>query len=450
MAEYSHLLKTIDNDLSQGKKKQRVLRELDLFVLDNSLRESAVGQLRGHTLENKWSILEEIKKCGFKNAIVSSFSDVPGVDDSFVKLLSEREPDMSNYFAFSEIGEGHMKQEFPVELKKMQKYGIPNPILQVDLSCIHRDDVIDLQLLLEERIDYTYENLSVDAKILVNIRDIAPAMVKSPTTVFDLVKFLGAMPAGKRPFGIMFEEPTGDYYPDQLGAWTKSVRRLMNECNWQSAHLLVHIHKKWEYAEVTQLECLANGADGVWASICREGGPVGHACSINTIMNLVRMGNTKVLQRFNCHYLRQAAINVTKATTGRPPHPEQTIYGECALDVVFDMDGADNEPDTNGFDLSGFFGTEAPIRVTIFASPAMIKDRLTHAFGKNEQFTEDIAAKMKALMITDLTNGRKEEYTSTVSLAALFHRVGGKLTDGMRGIIKEMKVNGTKLHEVLE
>jgi len=29
-------------------------------VLDNSLRESTVGQLRGHTIENKWAIYNEV------------------------------------------------------------------------------------------------------------------------------------------------------------------------------------------------------------------------------------------------------------------------------------------------------------------------------------------------------------------------------------------------------
>jgi len=38
-----------------------VLREMELFVLDNSLRESTVGQLRGHTIENKWKIYEQVK-----------------------------------------------------------------------------------------------------------------------------------------------------------------------------------------------------------------------------------------------------------------------------------------------------------------------------------------------------------------------------------------------------
>jgi hypothetical protein len=40
--------------------KQEILREKKLFVLDNSLRESTVGQLRGHTIENKWKIYEEV------------------------------------------------------------------------------------------------------------------------------------------------------------------------------------------------------------------------------------------------------------------------------------------------------------------------------------------------------------------------------------------------------
>ena len=37
-----------------------VLKNLDLFVLDNSLRETTVGQLRGHTIENKWQIYNEV------------------------------------------------------------------------------------------------------------------------------------------------------------------------------------------------------------------------------------------------------------------------------------------------------------------------------------------------------------------------------------------------------
>ena len=38
------------------ERKREILKNLDLFVLDNSLRETTVGQIFGHTLENKWEI----------------------------------------------------------------------------------------------------------------------------------------------------------------------------------------------------------------------------------------------------------------------------------------------------------------------------------------------------------------------------------------------------------
>ena len=40
--------------------KRKRLKDLDVIVLDNSIRESTVGQLRGHTLENKWKIFDEV------------------------------------------------------------------------------------------------------------------------------------------------------------------------------------------------------------------------------------------------------------------------------------------------------------------------------------------------------------------------------------------------------
>ncbi len=69
------------------------------------------AQLRGHTIDNKWGILEAVKKCGFKNIIVSAFSHVPRVDDLFVSQLFQKEQDMSPYYAFTEIGEGEGLQD---------------------------------------------------------------------------------------------------------------------------------------------------------------------------------------------------------------------------------------------------------------------------------------------------------------------------------------------------
>ena len=458
---HEHLVKLIDKELSKNAQKWERLRNLDLFVLDNSLRESTVGQLRGHTLDDKWLILDEVKKCGYKHVIVSAFSHMPRVDDAFCNLLSQRESDMSCFHAFSEVGEGEDRKDMPVGLRKMIEYKIPNPIFEIDMiNCDSDDQTARMCELLQMRFEETYEKLSSNSKILVNFRDFAPSMEKHPSRVFDIVSFLGTM--NRRPFGIIFEDPSGKYLPEQLAIWTKSVRQLMDECNWQSGNLFIHIHKRFEYAEVAQLECLAAGANGVWASVCEEGAAVGHACSIITIINLIRFGNKKVLEKYNCHYLREAAINVTKITTGHPPHPKQTIYGERALDIVLDthsakeIEGIDSPDDDRNsrktvvheLDLAEFFGTEPVMRMTTVASDYMIKQRLIKLFGENEQFTEEMASKMKAVMIEDLDNDSKQEYMSSAGLALLFERAGGKLTEAMADTVAAAK-NSSHVYEEL-
>ena len=50
-------------EVREEKEKRKALKEMELFVLDNSLRESTVGQLRGHTIENKWKIYEQVNFC---------------------------------------------------------------------------------------------------------------------------------------------------------------------------------------------------------------------------------------------------------------------------------------------------------------------------------------------------------------------------------------------------
>ncbi len=76
--KYAQLKVTVSKELLKHAEKRRRLRDLDLFVLDNSIRESTVGQIRAHTLENKWAILEEVKKCGHENIIVGAFSRPQG------------------------------------------------------------------------------------------------------------------------------------------------------------------------------------------------------------------------------------------------------------------------------------------------------------------------------------------------------------------------------------
>ena len=142
-----------------------------------------------------------------------------------------------------------------------------------------------------------------------------------------------------------------------------------------------------------------SGANGIWASVCIEGASMGNASSCVTLMNMIRMGNKKILKRYNCTYLRKAAINVTRITTGVDPHIKQPIYGGRALDFVFDLSKEE-------FDLADFFGEEAPVRITTISSPDMIRARLIDLFGDDKKFTKEIAHQMKEVMLSDLKENR--------------------------------------------
>lgn len=76
------------------------------------------------------------------------------------------------------------------------------------------------------------------------------------------------------------------------------------------------------------------------------------------------------------------------------------------------------------------------------ATPEMIRDRLIHLFGENEQFSLDIAKKMKERIMEDLCSvpPRKEEYQSRVGIAILFDRAGGKVTSDMSDEIAKVKL----------
>ena len=449
---FAEVTQRMQIDIAQQTKKRKRIREVDCFVLDNSICESNIGQIRGHTLENKWKIYEEVKKCGFKHIIVAAFSYMTRVDDTFVKELGERGEDMHTLYAFADVTEDVKDgvldtTTLPVTLKKMKQHGLHNPILEIDLADKRIDwdgkfTVENLCDLLLQRIEWSLDNLIHEVSIFVNIRDLAFAMIEAPERVFTVIRYLALLPEHKRPLGLMFEEPSGQFLPEELGVWTASVRQVMKDNNW-SGHLLVHLHEKWGLAESSQLECLGYGADGIWCSLCQEGAALGHACSSIALMNLIRMGNKQVLKRYNCTYLRKAAINITRITVGVEPYPKQVIYGERALDVTFDLDDISGGRVSKGeFDMAAFFGVHAPVRISTYASTAMILERLNGLFDDDphsSRFTEDIAICMKALIIEDLTSNRKEEYSSKVGIALLFDRAGGSLTEQMRDEIDKDK-----------
>ncbi|XP_028401598.1 uncharacterized protein LOC114524652 [Dendronephthya gigantea] len=463
MATYDEKVAHMKEKLSAELEKRKKLRKSELFVLDNSLRESTVGQLRGHTLENKWKIYEEVKKIGYQHIIVASFSHMTRLGDKFCIALKEAGEDFSKLYAFSEFVESIDKdrvpnvEKLPIGLVKMRELGIRHAIIEFDLVYKGIDykkfTVKDICSLMKKRMEWCRSELAENSNVLFNFRDFSDAMRLKPKRVLKVVKFLSSLPEDERPFAIIYEE-SGKNLPEELGVWTAAIRQEMDDNGWtenaeKKGHLLVHVHEQWGLANMTQIECIVNGATGIWASLCEEGASMGHACSTLALMNMIRMGNKKVLRQYKgCAKLREAAQNVTQITTGLPPHPKQPVYGERALDMVFGMPNF--APDKKEFSMAEFFGEKMVMRMTTLASPQMVVDRLTNLFGKHPQFTLEIGKAMLEKMLEDLRNGRKEEYMSKVGLAILFDRSGGELTAAMRDAIAEEEPKSLRAKELLD
>jgi len=217
----------------QHNIKRKRLREMDFIILDNSIRETTVGQLRGHTLENKIKIYEETKKCGFQYRLVAAFNHMTRVGDAFCQWLVDENEDRTNMFGFSEVTEGikngrFLTEKVPVALQKCKRYGIPNVQFEFDLADpgIKWGEAFTIEefcALLLKWLNWCYENLSPNSKVLFGFRDFPFAMStpEGALRVLKTVKFLGSL--SNRSWGISFEEP-GKYLPGRSSRCDESMQ----------------------------------------------------------------------------------------------------------------------------------------------------------------------------------------------------------------------------------
>jgi hypothetical protein len=435
-----------------NSSKRDVLSNLKLFVLDNSIRESTVGQTRGHTPGDKVEISKWASRCGFHHQVVAAFGGSRRVDDNYCENLQnqrngkkdksdarDREEELeygedpSTLWAFSEafdsvvgevpsfggdetknipatstFAEGGKLANVPVGLAKIKKYGLRNVIFEIDLGSNSLDwsgerfSIQKLVELLVQQFHWTRANFEDGdkAKVFVNLRDLPLAMILAPERVEYVIAALAQLDRSIRPLGILYEEPLGEYFADEVALWTRRMRAQMDRHGWKSAFqadgetvegmLLVHVHKQWGMADAVVIDCLASGADGIWCSIAEEGAAQGHACSAVTIANLARLGNQDVVQRYQCAQLAKAAREVTRLTTESTVNSRQIVYGPRAIEAVFgfsglaggvrdkaiDHDGNGIVDSTDHFSLAKLFGVEdPPIRLSSLANAEMYQKR---------------------------------------------------------------------------
>lgn len=170
---------------------------------------------------------------------------------------------------------------------------------------------------------------------------------------------------------------------------------------------------------------------------------MGHSCSITTLVNLARLGNEKVKERYNLPALHRAAVEITKITTGSMPHPRTEVYGAQALDAVFAADG--------DIHLTELIDRNANIRISpyvpyvfavviqrglfihsqlsifalfSFTSEEMMRQKLNDEFGEHE-WEESILESMIITIHLDLEHGHSWNYNTKAGLLDLYVRSGG-------------------------
>ena len=422
-------------ELKAERHKQHITQErlaaLDLYILDTSIRETTVGQPLCHTLEDKIKIYKEVKKIGIQDMAIGSFSYHHQVEDDFVQYLKDTNEDFSNFFAFSDIANNiaggiYDSSTIPIQLQKIQKYGIPNPFFDVDLASTkidwdNRFTLDDICQILYALIMWTYKNVSPTSRIVINIRDYPKVMREAPERLFGVLRFLSRLPAHQRPWCLAVEDGTGDAWPDELASWIRIAKNTMIKNGWKSGKLIVHIHQKFDLQTAAQLACLAAGADGVWAGLSDDGAMIGHASSSVTIVNLLRLNNTKVSQKYNIKELKKSANTITRITTGRDPPCNQVLFGENAGDIIIEDIGVGE------FNIPYIF--DEPYNIRISAStvtPNLVLSQLRKLFGDNIMFNNTtLAEEMIRLMHKDLCSNVKKNYNNKNELSELFMRANG-------------------------
>ena len=329
----------------------------------------------------------------------------------------------------------------PLGLLMMAGYGICNAIVEIDTSVETFDyDSYDLVDRCKFLIRWCKENLprrknvpegqDNTARVLVNLRDFSNynRSKGGNEEALRVVHELSSLPPDQRPFGFIIEEPTGYLWPDEVGRLCKMIRMTMNRAGFPEGKLLVHIHWYFGMAEAVQLTCLANGADGVWAAVCKVGAQTGHACSTMTAVNLLRAGNKQITNQYNLSKMCKAAREVTEISTRQPCPKHEEVYGEHAFDVPYFMTAIPACRYALAKLLKELEIDDRIVRLNEIIVPSAIERAMTFHFGPAEVSGWDPVhcKKMFAAIHDHLLTGLSRDYNTPLGLGHLYGLVSQK------------------------
>ncbi|CAB9496456.1 expressed unknown protein [Seminavis robusta] len=513
--------------------KQNLAELNDLFILDNSLRETTVGSVRGHTLEEKHQIVDAIADTGLEEIILGAYGskisvdsqiagrwkalgksfdnawgfseafDLEGFDeeplwksaDDFIKGKREgtelpeywvptqavkttyTEEDLALFKrAYSYFPQGHVfsgrkpknilkesespKGRIPMGLLMMAGYGICNAIIEVDTAVETFDyethNLVErCQQLMEWCKQHFPRRQNVDpdeddtARVFINCRDFVNYQRSDSglEMCLNMVDQLCRLPSTQRPFGFLMEDPTGWLWPDEVGRLTRLIKATMHRAGHPDGKFLVHLHMYFALAEACVLSSMCNGADGVWAALCKTGAQVGHACSTITAVNLYRAGVENVAKKYNLSKMCEGARLITKITTKEACPEYEEVYGKHAFDTAFFMYNVPSCRYAIAELMIEMKVDERYIRLNEISLVSAIERAMVYHFGKPKEAGWDPkhCQQMWNAIVNHLVTGLSRDYNSPLGLGTLYGLVSGEnLSRSMiQTMLKTTKISDT-------
>ncbi|MEJ2631990.1 MAG: hypothetical protein P8011_04745 [Acidihalobacter sp.] len=412
--------------LAAAQRKIEQLRAIKPYLIDLSLRENPVGARVGQTLQNKLSILPQIREFGFDNILLGTLDyaipDEPEVDDDFMAYLRDQQADMNGCFAFTAMGIAQPDGSFTPDPSqfKLRDYGVPNTLHEINLSTAGMAGQYDYETLrrsLPASIAWLNDNITGDnggrPRIIINIVDGCDALTENREEAYSILSLLAEQPIE----GISLEDDRGTYMPFQVGAIVAAARCFLPP----PLKILVHMHTGGGFENASVIEALLNGADGAWGGLSKHSAIIGHASLGELIANLVRVGNPN-MQTYRLNQLLPLATNLQVLAEEEPVPDDLPILGYNAYRVPMSI--FRQRPD-RFMDLPPeAIGGQQRYRVSpVVSDTPAIAGRLAEVTGQPaDEFPDTVLQQMIRLMRRDLRAGKRIVYDQQENLLELYAR----------------------------
>jgi len=430
MSPFEIRMETARGFLAQAEEKIEVLRNLQPYLIDLSLRENPVGARVGQTLANKLEILPKVRAFGFRNILLGTldyaYPEELEVDDDFIMTLRDQGVDLTGCFAFTQIGTSAAPGQFtpdPSQLK-LQSYGVPNTLHEIYLSkrgMISAYGKVDFETLRRstvESIAWLIANVRGDGggrpRILINVVDGCDAFAEDPRRTCEMLELLAGQPIE----GISIEDDRGTYLPFQVGAFIKVARQFLPA----PLKILVHMHAGGGFENASVLEALACGADGAWGGLPKRAAIIGHASLGELIANLVRVGNPHMSEAYRLEELLPLATCMQIEDEEQAVPDDLPILGHNAyrLTLSFFEQIEERFMDLPPQKIGGKYGFRI---CPVVSDPAVIAGRLREVTDQPAgDFPQEVLEQMVFLMRRDLRAGRRIVYDEPAELLELYKR----------------------------